>query len=419
MLVFFYPLFLSIPIVLTTIFGYDIPPSFLVLPLVFISLIKSYRSLDAVFFMASIILGLLSCLLGEIIQSSDAVMKPILSMTLILIAPSFIFLGQSIICKSYSFKKTFEYLAIFSSIFSIVLVARLLLNGSIFRYEIDPSVTDINIGSNLDAKFMGFPVFGSWGVLSLAHLFCVQTFICSGTLVGDKVQMPIRILSGIGLLCFIYLIIGSDSRSAQLGTTWLIGTYIFYKFNSWNKRLFVAAVLAAILGFVLFYSIGYSENSRLVISIQESVSGSSLSDLSTGRTDLINAALKDLENNSVIGVGFGTFNRFLNGFSSEHTLNNSSTHIYLLTILWKGGLIFAVPFFGMLFVVSRKLWKSRNKIFSTSEEYFALNAIFVSFFILSMTWDILIVPTTGALVFFLLGMLSVSKHKLNNNIKVI
>ena len=123
------------------------------MPLVFISLFYRVNSIEWYLFLASIFGGLLSCFVGEFIRESDIFWNPFLSMTLILIPPSFVFFGQQLIRRGNDFKVILRYLALFSSIFSIVLVARLLLLDETVRIEIDPSMADTKLGSNLNASF--------------------------------------------------------------------------------------------------------------------------------------------------------------------------------------------------------------------------------------------------------------------------
>lgn len=399
-------IFFSIPIVIITILGYEIPLTMLLMPLVFISIYSRLYSLESYLFIAAIFGGLLSCFVGEFIRESDTFWNPFLSLTLILIPPSFIFFGQQLVLKGYDYKVVIRYLALFSSVFSIVLLARLLLLDEPVRIEIEAGMADVKIGSNINASFIGLPVFGSWGVLSLAHLFCIQAFICLGAFLNNKILPYVRVTSGIGLLCLICLIVGSDAKSAQLGILWLAIAYLLFTFRSSAIRLFIAICLISLVGLLIASPKYFLGESRLEQLIVNSIGGESVSDLSTGRTDIIGSALQDLAENPMAGVGFGTFNRFKHSATAEFTSSNSSTHIYLLTILWKGGLLFAIPFLTMLFFVAVKVWKRHKNILLTSEGYFALNAILVSFFLLSMTWDILIVPSAGALIFFLFGMLS-------------
>lgn len=412
-LLLIFSIFFSIPIVITTIFRYEIPLTMLLMPLVFISIIYRLYSIEWYLFIASIFGGLLSCFIGEFIRESDILWNPLLSLTLIMIPPSFIFFGQQLVHRGYNYKVVIKYLALFSSIFSIVLLARLLLLNEPVRIEIEPSMADTKLGSNINANFFGLPVFGSWGVLSLAHLFCIQAFICSGAFLSSTIPFYIRIISGIGLFCFIILIVGSDAKSAQFGILWLAMVYLLFTFRTSAIRLIISICLICIFGLLISTPDFFLGESRLEQFIVNSFGGASVSELSTGRTDLIFSALEDIGENPIIGVGFGTFNRFMHSTTSEFTLSNSSTHIYLLTMFWKGGFIFAIPFLTMLFFVAVKVWKRHKDILLSSEGYFALNAILVSFFLFSMTWDILIVPSAGALIFFLFGMLSAAKIQTN------
>jgi len=84
---------------------------------------------------------------------------------------------------------------------------------------------------------------------------------------------------------------------------------------------------------------------------------------------------------------------------------NSTAHLYYLTLLWRGGLLFMIPFLIMITIALRNAWKGRQ-IPMSPEWFFAACAVLMTFTFPSLLWDILIIPSAGALAWFLLGALA-------------
>ena len=67
--------------------------------------------------------------------------------------------------------------------------------------------------------------------------------------------------------------------------------------------------------------------------------------MSTGRTSLLQDAVGEVVRSPVFGNGFASFNRIdpnIGGRSKRS--GNRTTHVHYLTILWKGGLLFFLPY---------------------------------------------------------------------------
>ncbi|ROM89131.1 hypothetical protein BK658_28590 [Pseudomonas brassicacearum] len=130
----------------------------------------------------------------------------------------------------------------------------------------------------------------------------------------------------------------------------------------------------------------------------------------TGRVELAVEGFKEVLKSPFIGNGFSGYGRYSVGDNSRSLVENTSTHIYYLTLLWKGGLIFFVPFIAMLVINFKEAWSARPRTDGSPEYFFAWGAVFMAFGPMALAWDILIVPSAGALAFFLFGMLSGYKN---------
>src|SRR5262249_10212837 len=71
--------------------------------------------------------------------------------------------------------------------------------------------------------------------------------------------------------------------------------------------------------------------------------------LSTGRQTLLHDSLTEVSHSPIFGTGFASFGRIDPDVGARATTAaNRTTHIYYLTILWKGGVIFFLPFMALI-----------------------------------------------------------------------
>jgi hypothetical protein len=401
---------LSVPISLFAVFNYEVNLTVSLLPLVAISILRDFGSKETILFFVCAVAGALSCVIANFINPDGLLWRHLLSLTLILVAPGYIFLGRET-ARNGSVERIVRDLSFFSSIFSIALVLRIIYVNEPVRIQVGPEGYSV-----FNAVFLGLPVFGTFGVLSLAHLVCVQAFICAGVVLSNRASISFRILVAVGLACLLFLILGSNARSAQIGAIFLliaVGAFWFLRPASRRWWPFIAGAICVAAACM---ATRHQPESRLVKSLEtiaephvsapyggaiQTPSGS----LTTGRSQLIATGIEEFVNSPFIGNGFGTYGRFKTDPLSKDLTDNSSTHIYPLTIAWKGGLLFAIPFFAFLFLCAKGIWN--NGVSLKAELFFSLGAILITFLFLGMTWDILIVPSAGALVYFLAGLLSV------------
>ena len=136
-----------------------------------------------------------------------------------------------------------------------------------------------------------------------------------------------------------------------------------------------------------------------------------LENLSTGRESLLSDSLAEVRRSPIFGNGFGSFGRVDPNLGVRSLLSgNRTTHVQYLTILWKGGLIFFVPYMALIIAFWRRAIRATQP--DWREDAVMIGAGLVCLFtILALSWDILLVPSAGALGFFLLGAMSHSARR--------
>ncbi|MCO7526407.1 O-antigen ligase family protein [Pseudomonas asiatica] len=429
---------ISIPVVMFNVIGYDINPAFLLAPLIAIAFFMNI-GLTGFLYILSALCGAASIFAVNMISPDGEVTRHIFALILILFAPSFLFLGK-MVARRVEVSKVLLWLSVFSSIFVFVVAARILLLEQDVRIYVGP----LGLAS-MNAEFFGLPVFASFGVLSLAHLICLQTMIICGSFVGGSYRYPTMVALGISLFCGTLLVVGSDSRSAQVLLVWIAGTVIAYAIK---ERGFTTKSSIALFLIISASLVGYSRmgESRMVESIagistpskvvtskenssdkkgseaaDQGIAPSDSSDstgtesiivekadaFATGRVELAIEGFREVKASPFLGNGFSSYGRYAEAGEKSQALSmNSSTHIYYLTLLWKGGLLFFIPFIAMLLINFKNCLLARHNTAATPERFYSWSAVLMAFGPMAMAWDILIVPSAGALAFFLFGMLA-------------
>ncbi|WP_185019929.1 O-antigen ligase family protein [Pseudomonas brassicacearum] len=436
---------LSIPVVMFSLMGYDINPAFLLAPVIALAFFVRFSKISAVFALSAA-LGGVSVVVANTFSPDGQLTRHLLSLLLVMFAPGFLFLGRFLAGRE-GVDRIIFWLSVFSTIFVVVISARIFILGEAVRIYLGP------LGySAMNAEFLGVPVFASFGVLSLAHLICLQAIIMCGSIISASSNVYVRCCFVVGLVCSSFLIIGSDSRSAQMLLVWILATAILYAIRNPSSWKLVGLVVASILlSGVITYARGMNENRMLdsieaitsepvethvivagasseVVAEQQTTKhgGGQASEVAsddtvqrftrkadafaTGRVELAVEGFKEVLKSPFIGNGFSGYGRYSVGDNSRSLVENTSTHIYYLTLLWKGGLIFFVPFIAMLVINFKEAWSARPRTDGSPEYFFAWGAVFMAFGPMALAWDILIVPSAGALAFFLFGMLSGYKN---------
>ncbi|MGE7369842.1 hypothetical protein ACQKKX_12385 [Neorhizobium sp. NPDC001467] len=392
---------LSLPLVVFSVLEYEINPAFVLAPLVAFALFSELPNRYSMAFCAAGLGGVTSVLVAHYIDPSNVV-RSFFGLTLALIAPSFLFLGRWMRHRGLRVRDLCFWFALFSAVFVVPVVVRLLLNGEPVRAYIGWQGFAV-----LNAYWFGLPVFASFGVLSLAYLFCLQMFILAAALYRRNATW-ITLLVFAGLTGSVFMVMGSDSRFAQLCILWLAATAAaaaFFRGQALRSLLVLLAIAIGVGGTLMRVP---TTELRIYKSASVILQGDEAPpekvDITTGRVDLIKAGLEELIASPVIGNGFSGYGRFSTKERSDFQSANSSTHVYYLTIFWKGGIVFGLPLAALLAMVA--LDGIRNRPWRTAQGFYLVSAVALAFGPMALTWDILYVPSAGALAWLLLGFVS-------------
>ena len=392
---------LTIPIILFPLPEYDFNLTMALLPLAALAMIRQHYDQEAMWLATSALAGLMACLIGAWLWPGGLA-RSLLSLMLLLMAPVYFFLGREL-AATLNPVSIFRSLASFSALFGIAVAGRLLLLGEPLR--IYP-----NGRSTLNATFFGLPIFGTFGVLSLVYVFCIQAFLCCGAILAAGNHWALRAFSAVGLAALLFLIAASDARSAQAAGLILVAGVGVYAIARTPAPRSVAQVGLSVVA-ALAAGYPFLSGSRLVdtFTVAGTIDGAPSSvvaryGVTNGRYEAIELALTEIARSPIIGVGFGTYGRVSREPVPRRIALNKSPHIYYLKVLWKGGLLFALPFLFFLLRAASPLWSNWPP--QSPEIAFAAGAVVTTLLWLNLWWDILNVPSAGALAFFLLGALA-------------
>lgn len=387
--------------------GYDINPAFALAPVVAWAFVAILPDRLTIAFSLAAIGGLISISVAHFVSPTDDPIRPILGLILFLIAPSFLFLGRWLTLRGATIERLVFWLAVFATVFLVPVVARLIIGNEPVRATIGwPGYAVLN------AEWLTLPVFATFGVISLAYLIALQMVLLAGAMFL-KVSIWTKAGFFVGLTCASFMVLGSESRAAQLCVLWLAVTtglaFLRFKTHRLTAGLIVLAIAISV-GSTLWR---VPANEMRLVRSAETVfdritrpregdrDGPRIEDLSTGRVVLITEGFKETAASPWIGNGFSSYGRYSDDNVEGHLAHNSSTHIFYLTALWKGGLVFALPFFAFLAIAA---WRAIGASpWTTPEGFFLSSAILLAFGPMALSWDILYVPSAGALAWLLLG----------------
>lgn len=421
---------LTVPISLGAVAKIEINPAFLLAPAIAYAIWKTRDDLITRVFILSGLCGLVSIAAIHLMVPGNLKGNIAELAIWMMFSPSFLFLGRRM-----PLKETVFWLAIMSATFLIVITVPLLITGEPVRTIYFVETNGHGMGTSyLNVQFFGIPIFGTFGVNSLAPFFCIQSALICGALYSAS--RPVSVFLSAGLASAVLLIIETDSRTAQ-GTLALLAVlcagFMIKKPRQVGPALtVVCAVLVSGAGI----GIRGLEGGRLVASLSDTFEAASADNLApatpdgsiaddarprlseqtmdpkattptaptmesitTGRTILWRDALRDTLHSPVFGNGFAGFGRF---FPTKNAEGNTTAHLYYLTIFWKGGVMFAIPFLGF---VGLSLWRAWGHRRMTPEWYFSATAVISMFLLPSLSWDILLIPSAGALSWFILGVI--------------
>ncbi len=395
---------LCLPLTIFSFNGVDLPLSDLICVVGIFLSIKYANFLFTKLLYLAIGLSLISSLFVAIFIAQDFDFRPLYSI-IYFFKPYFsIFVAFYVIrtkndfnifCKSTGY---FVFFALFPIICSIFF-----LHNGLVRNE-----------SDLNGEIFGLPLYGSYGVNSLAVYYLLLYFlILFLKYIDEDLGNYLKIIRLISLCILSYLIFFSLSREAILGFAALIIWYFLQNNSGHIKKIMIGLIAIAGLLFVLSLDstsdMWQSKTDQIVESIQQG----DLDRLSSGRIGLYLVALNQFSHNIIFGNGFHGFQLYTDTIEGFDTVEGLSPHNQYITTIWKMGLLAAIPYFLALIT----LYKMTTPLRGTVKYKFISILLFVVFFILANVWDVLIIPNFSALLFFFWGAIiksaSVEKFKKN------
>lgn len=339
-------------------------------------------------------------------------------------AASFVFVGASLV-RWRGLREVAEMTAVTLACVVIASTISLIWNGAQVR-ALD------NIGrAYLNVSLMGIPIFGTFGVNSAAPYFAISAGVLIGALYG--VRGPARFyLVAAALPLAVFIAVGSDSRATQIQIIVQIGIFalaaIVFRLP-WRRSLSVIALVMLGGALALSSTLMKGATSRFALTVSdiaksnevkseapqsseeaaanpgakrsEEIAAADLDRITTGRTKIWEVAIQEWRSRPFVGNGFSGFGRFAS-VPAEFKVNTTA-HSYMLNALWKGGLVFLLPF---LFFIGSSLFLA-YKNWRPSPEAFAFLSVVISVFTAqSLFWDYLILPSGGSLVWYMLGALT-------------
>lgn len=402
---------LSVPLALFSVMGYDINPSFALAPLVAWAFATAIPDKLTVAFGLAATGGLVSVVAAHLIVPSGDPIRSLFGLVLFLIAPSFLFLGRWLAQQGVTIERLILWFAVFATVFLVPVVARLFIQDQPVRGAIGWQGFAV-----LNAEWLTLPVFSTFGVISLAYLIALQMILLAGALFID-IPKWLKVTFSVGLFCAAFMVLGSESRAAQLCAIWLAATagIACFKFRSHRRAALLVVLAVVVSAGATLWRVPANEMrivqsaetvfSRMTSSSSGASRNTEMEDLSTGRVVLVTEGVREVLASPWIGNGFSSYGRYSASEAEGHLADNSSTHVFYLTALWKGGVVFALPLFAFLAIAARRALRARP--WKTPAGFFITSAILLAFGPMAITWDVLYVPSAGALAWFLLGCVGV------------
>lgn len=257
----------------------------------------------------------------------------------------------------------------------------------------------VRADSHLNGSIFGLEIFGSYGVNSLAIFFSLCSYAAAYPLmvsIQNRLR-PIFLLIGIG---FAYLALMSLSRAAALGLILMWGTLILLQARQHPFRAILFLVLSSAGTLLLVLSLNESGMlTAKTMQIQEGLASGDIDSISSGRLSLYYAAVIDVLNNPLAGSAFQGFSAGADNLRQFDELSGLSPHNQYIATVWKMGLIAAAFYFLMLLTMIIKSLRNCSEC----EKPWLIGFLLGTFVIFCNTWDVLMIPNVGALVFFTLG----------------
>lgn len=390
---------LLIPVVLFRFAGFQVALTLLLAPPAAWCLLRAPARLRQLYLLCTGA-GLLSIGLAAIILGDSLQTRYFLSLALIMTPPLYFFLGWYL-CERYVLNDVLEVLGAVSSIFLLILAVQVVATGAQVRLEF-PSV--------LNVDFLGLPLYGSYGVLSLGSLIVGQLFVTGAAFIASPHRWTrVLLLAGFGAAAF--LIMGSNGRTIHLVLPYvlvILGAAALVGRRPIRRKVVLLLAVATVA--VVYSAERMAAPIRIVTTIRAllgmpdpnpKADRADYEGLSSGRDIILRDALMEVRMSPIFGTGFASFGRIHPGATAV-SRRNRTTHVHYLTVLWKGGVIFLVPYIVLLAALWRPAVRASLAVMKEEVLFLGFGLVFL-FTVFAVSWDILLVPSAGALGFFILG----------------
>jgi hypothetical protein len=387
---FFAAVALCVPLAIFSFSGTDLPLSDLVclVGIVFSLRYAKYMYTQALYL--AILMSLLASLVIAFTVKQDFDMRTIYSIVYFFKPYFAIFVAFRLIRNNADFETFIRVAAHIIFFVTVQIVVSIILNShGLVRNE-----------SDLNGEIFGQPLYGTFGVNSLAVYYLLLYFI---VLFSKYVSVPsgayYRAMRLITLVLLTYLILGSLSREAILGYFALLLWYVYSdKVSYWQKAVLTCIIVG---GFVFAFSLESTTEmlASKTTQIVEGIEEGDFDKITSGRLGLQSVAIEQLSHNIFFGNGFHGFQLYTQDIIGFETVEGLSPHNQLITTFWKMGALASIPYFLSLILLFKML-----RLIKGTDRYIFLRAFLsVVFFVLATVWDVLIIPNFAALLFFLWG----------------
>ena len=358
-----------------------IPPAILVVPFGVYYFIKS-QSIESGLIFLSFVLSLIAVFVTSL-GVGDLTYRPLGSVLFLFLPVTSYFLAKKIFANTsvasvfFNYSSKFGILLAFAVAFSIVV-----------QYD-----GQVRTEGTLNGQFFGVPLYGAYGV----HTLCAHYFLV-GAIVGYRLLafpsgFMVKAFSVSAMIIMFSMIFLSLSRGDALAVLALATIYIVRrKGYIWLAALSITLAVIA----VIFSQYISPEDNAIMGRLIQSIEAVDLNELSSNRVELVSLAVRQLIGNPIFGTGFhGYVLDYLFSDNVEDLLGHS-THIYVLTIIWKMGLLAATPFFFFGYRIFKKSLAGAG--YGSRSAYDFYVSTMAAFFIINLFWDALLAVNLMILV---------------------
>lgn len=349
---------------------------------------KSIFSPHALVLLLAMVLALVSAVIGILIY--DLAPLVAIGSMLFLFKPCFAyFVGLSLIKTnedSRLFFQAFSWLVVLL-VFSIT-TSLLLSHNMVVRSE-----------SVMNGSFFGLPLFGAYGVNSLAAFYVMLALGLAFNIFYIKDTPRFSVLFFFIFAVLVILIFLSISRMAILGVVFLLFGLTIHLFRK-NPVRGIGAALFVLLSAVTALYWGYQAGllDAKLNQLSQGFESGDLNYLSSGRLDLYSAAVAQILDAPFWGVAFGGYETTLTAIDGYDYLSGLSPHNQYITLFWKMGFPAAICYLAFLsLAVSSSLRQSKGVL------GWSILLSFIVLVVFCNLWDVLLIPNVAAIYYFLLG----------------